>query len=49
MTDRYRSGSQLLCPACEAALREFRDRLVCDACDGIMLAKGKRLHRANLS
>jgi Zn-finger nucleic acid-binding protein len=37
MTDPFRSGSQLLCPACEGALREFRGRLVCDACDGIML------------
>lgn len=37
MTDPYRSGSPLVCPACEATLREFRGRYVCDACDGIML------------
>lgn len=25
------------CPACQALLREFRTRLVCDACQGMML------------
>jgi Zn-finger nucleic acid-binding protein len=28
---------QLACPACTEGLRRFRDRLCCDACNGIML------------
>jgi len=27
------------CPRCNAALREFRERLVCDACEGMMIAE----------
>lgn len=37
MTDAYRTAA-FLCPSCpEAPLREFGTRLVCDACDGILL------------
>ena len=36
MTDPYRDAN-LVCPACDRTLREFRGRLVCDTCDGIML------------
>lgn len=36
MTDPYRDA-KLVCPACDRTLREFRGRLVCDTCDGIML------------
>lgn len=35
MSDRY---SELLCPACQKPLREFRNRFVCDSCNGIMVA-----------
>ena len=39
MTDAYRSAGYL-CPSCpgDAPLREYGSRLVCDACDGILLA-----------
>jgi hypothetical protein len=39
MTDAYRS-SGYVCPSCpgDAPLREYGTRLVCDACDGILLS-----------
>jgi len=37
MTDPYRDR-RLACPACNAPLREYQTRWVCDACDGMMLA-----------
>jgi len=37
MADPYRDP-ELSCPACTKPLRTFRDRLICDACDGIMLS-----------
>ncbi len=37
MNDPYRDR-RLMCPACQAPLREYRGRQVCDACDGMMLA-----------
>ena len=37
MTDPYRDPERP-CPACQAPLREYRERLCCDACNGIMLA-----------
>jgi Zn-finger nucleic acid-binding protein len=36
MTSPYRDPERA-CPACKATLREFRGRLCCDACSGIML------------
>lgn len=36
MTDPYRDPEQA-CPACNASLRQFKTRLVCDACNGMML------------
>lgn len=35
--DPYRDAHHT-CPGCNAKLREFRDRLVCDTCGGVMLA-----------
>jgi Zn-finger nucleic acid-binding protein len=35
--DPYR-GVALPCPVCGLAMREFHARLVCDSCDGMMLA-----------
>lgn len=35
--DPYRDAHQS-CPACNAKLRAFRDRLVCDTCGGVMLS-----------
>lgn len=37
MSDPYRDR-ELPCPACAKPLREFQHRLVCDACNGIMVA-----------
>jgi Zn-finger nucleic acid-binding protein len=37
MADPYRDPERA-CPACNATLREFRQRLCCDSCNGIMLA-----------
>ena len=37
MTAPYPAGSPA-CPSCAQPLRSFRERLACDACDGIMLA-----------
>src|SRR5262249_54909104 len=38
MTDAYRT-SGFRCPSCaDAPLREFHDRLVCDECNGMLLA-----------
>ncbi len=39
MANPYRDVERT-CPACHAALRAFRTRLVCDSCDGIMLPFG---------
>lgn len=36
MADPYRDP-ELTCPACAKPLHTFRERLICDACDGIML------------
>lgn len=36
MTDPYRDH-HLSCPGCNATLREFRGRYVCDKCDGMLL------------
>lgn len=36
MPDPYRDQN-LSCPACQAPLRLFQDRLCCDACNGIFL------------
>jgi Zn-finger nucleic acid-binding protein len=38
MTEPYRDR-HLTCPACKAALREFKTRQVCDACDGMMVTQ----------
>src|SRR4051794_38186320 len=35
--DPYRD-TELACPACTRPLREFQHRLVCDACNGIMVS-----------
>lgn len=35
MTTPYRDSNRT-CPACNAPLREFRARLVCDACEGML-------------
>ena len=37
VSDPYRDR-QLACPACEKPLREYQQRLVCDACNGIMVS-----------
>ena len=37
MSDPYRDR-ELSCPACQQPLRTFHDRLVCDACNGIMVS-----------
>jgi Zn-finger nucleic acid-binding protein/ribosomal protein S27AE len=38
MTDAYRT-SGFMCPTCpNSALREFQDRLVCDECNGMLIA-----------
>lgn len=39
MAGPYR-GQELVCPACQARLRVFRQRLCCDSCDGILLELG---------
>jgi Zn-finger nucleic acid-binding protein len=36
MSDAFR-GSALRCPSCRVPLREFQERLVCDACAGIFI------------
>jgi Zn-finger nucleic acid-binding protein len=37
MSDPYRDSEPLACPACNAALRSFHERLCCDACGSVML------------
>ena len=36
MNDVYRTAA-LICPACASPMREFHKRLVCDACEGMLL------------
>lgn len=43
MMEPYRSASGA-CPACNSALREFHTRLVCDACEGIMMSLADLSH-----
>lgn len=37
MTEPYRAGPHA-CPACNAVLRAFHGRLVCDTCHGVMMS-----------
>lgn len=37
MSDPYRDR-ELSCPACQQVLRAYQNRLVCDACNGIMVS-----------
>ena len=36
MTDVYRTPA-LVCPSCASPMRDFKDRLICDACSGMLI------------
>ena len=38
MTEPYREQPEI-CPACGATLRDYRGRLACDRCEGIMMSQ----------